>query len=71
MGHPPLILPSATSREGAEIVSEIKDKIKKLTIPHGFAIIPVLITNAEISKGVLDSNYFGRTIDMNEFLQRL
>ena len=58
----------SSSSIGSEVTIEIKDKIKKLNAPRGFAVIPVLITNAEVTKGLVESNYFGRIVTVNKFL---
>ena len=58
----------SSSRIGSEIVDEVEEKAKKLKVPHGFAIIPVLITNAEVTSGVVNSNYFGKLVHIGELL---
>lgn len=47
---------------GVDIVSEMQEKLKRLVIPKGFAVIPVLIHINGVSDSVVDSDYF-RIID--------
>lgn len=53
---------------GPEIIKDIQDKIKKLHIPRGFAICPVLFHFGAVSDSVIDKQYFYRIIDINDFL---
>ncbi len=54
---------------GSEVIPDLREKIKCLKVPRGFAVIPVLITNAEISKELVDSNFLGKVIDIRDFLR--
>lgn len=51
------------------VIQEVKDKIKKLSIPRNFVCIPVLIHVNGVSDEVSDANYFFETIDFSEFLE--
>lgn len=55
---------------GAEVISQMKQKLDKFVLPRGFAIIPVLIHVNGISDNVRDSDYF-RAIDFGEILHCL
>ena len=47
-----------------DIIEEIKNKIRNLSIPRNFSIKPVLIHASEVHDEVLDSNYFAKIIDL-------
>lgn len=54
---------------GLEIISEVQDKINKLSIPRGYAAVPVLFHLGGLSDGVIDRQYFYRTIDLGSFIE--
>lgn len=51
-----------------EIISDVKNKIEKLSIPKGYAICPVLFHLSGVSDSILDARYFYRIININDFL---
>lgn len=53
---------------GAEVIDEVQSKIKALKIPRGFAAIPVLITNADVSSSILKADYFHKIINVEEWM---
>lgn len=53
---------------GIEVVKEVKEKIKRLELPRGFSIRPVLVHVNGVSDHLLDADYFSRIIDFSEFL---
>lgn len=52
----------------ASIIEKMKSKISNLTIPHGYAILPVLIHTGPISESVKNQDYFYKIIDFSRFL---
>lgn len=51
-----------------DIISEVQEKIQKLSIPRGFGICPVLVHFEDISNSIYDANFFYRIIDMRDLL---
>jgi len=51
-----------------EIIDEMKEKIAKIQVPRGFAIIPVLFHLGGVSESVEDKQYFYRMVDITHFL---
>lgn len=54
---------------GLEVIDEMKDKLKKFSLPRGFGISPVLLHLGPISDALLNSNYFYRIINIADFLE--
>ena len=54
---------------GADIISEVQDKVTALKVPRGFAVIPVLFHIGGVSSNVATSDYFYRIIDISDFLR--
>lgn len=54
---------------GAEVISEVQDKLTALKVPRGFAVIPVLFHIGGVSSNVATSDYFYRIIDIADFLR--
>lgn len=52
----------------SEVISEVKEKLEKITLPRRFSCWPVLVHVNGISDGLQDSNYFSEIIDFSEFL---
>lgn len=50
------------------VIDEMKEKIKRLSCPRGFAVVPVLIHVNGVSDSVDDSDYFYKIIDFSELL---
>lgn len=53
---------------GSGVIKDIEDKIKKLKIPRGFSMRPVLIHVNGVSDELLAEDYFSGIIDFSEFL---
>ena len=53
---------------GTEVIDEVRERMDRLSIPRGFAKIPVLFHIGGVSNAVLDSRFFYRTIDITDFL---
>ena len=54
---------------GADVISEVQEKVAALKVPRGFATIPVLFHISGISSNVATSDYFYRMIDIADFLK--
>jgi AAA+ ATPase superfamily predicted ATPase len=50
------------------VIDEMKEKIKRLSYPRGFAVVPVLIHVNGVSDAVDDSSYFYKIIDFSDLL---
>lgn len=50
------------------VIQSVKEKLSRLTIPRGFACIPVLIHVNGISQNVSEADYFYKEIDFNQLL---
>jgi len=53
---------------GMDIINEVDEKIKRLSLPRGFSCFPVLIHVNGVSDAVLDEGYFTKIIDFGELL---
>jgi len=53
----------------SSVISEVRDKIKRLVQPKNFSIRPVLIHVNGISEAVEESDYFIKIIDLTEMLK--
>jgi uncharacterized protein len=51
------------------VVDEVKEKIKCLQLPKGFAVLPVLIHVNGIAESVVAKDYFREIIDFSDLLQ--
>jgi AAA+ ATPase superfamily predicted ATPase len=54
---------------GPEIIGEVQEKIKRLTIPRGMATIPVLFQMGGVSPSVYKSNFFYKIIELADLLE--
>jgi hypothetical protein len=54
---------------GIEIIDEMKKKIKQLSVPRGYGIAPVLVHLSGVSLSVIESNYFYRIIDVQNWAE--
>lgn len=52
-----------------EIISEMQEKLKKLSLPRGFSCFPVLIHVNGVQESVQDAGYFIGCIDFTESLE--
>ena len=50
------------------IISEVKEKIKRIKIPKGFTCIPVLIVANGVTDEVIDNGYFFKIINLAELI---
>lgn len=50
------------------MIQSMREKISRLTIPRGFACLPVLICVADVSDEVIESDYFYKIIAFDELL---
>jgi len=48
------------------VIQQVKEKIKRLAIPKGFAYLPVLIHANEVSEELIDSEYFFECINFRD-----
>lgn len=54
---------------GSEVIDEMMEKSDRLSIPRGYAMVPVLFHLGEVSPSVYEKKYFYRIIDLADFLQ--
>ncbi len=54
---------------GSEILGEMKDKLDRLVIPHGFGLCPVLFHLSGVTDSVQEKRFFYRIIDIRDFLE--
>lgn len=50
------------------VIEEVQEKIKRITIPKGFAIVPILIHVNGVSEKIAASDFFLEIIDFGRFL---
>lgn len=48
----------------SDVILEVEEKIKRLSIPRNFSIKPVLIHAGEVHDDVMESGYFAKIIDL-------
>lgn len=53
---------------GSEVIEEVEQKIEALRVPKGFATVPVLVANSEVSDSLINSSYFHRIINVEDWL---
>jgi hypothetical protein len=53
---------------GVEIVAKMKNKIKALKVPRGYAAVPILCHISGVASSVETGGYFYRVIDITDFL---
>ncbi len=54
----------------ANVITEVQEKIDRLSLPKNFSIKPVLIHVGDIYDEVLESNYFSKIIDIAKLLHQ-
>lgn len=54
---------------GIEVIENVKEKIARLSLPRGYAAIPVLIHASEITGAVHDEEYFLKIINFCDYLK--
>ena len=50
---------------------EVKEKITRLSVPKGFGVAAVLVYIGDISDSVVDSQYFYRIINLDDWLVKI
>jgi hypothetical protein len=50
------------------VVEEVEQKIKRLSVPRGYSIRPILIHVNGVSPGVTESELFSQIVDFSDFL---
>ena len=53
---------------GSKVIADMQEKISRLSVPKGFACIPVLIHVGDLTDDVQDSGYFQHIIDLAALL---
>ncbi len=53
---------------GSDIIHEVEQKMKRLSIPRGYALVPVLFHMGEVSGAVYDKRYFYKIINIQDFV---
>lgn len=54
---------------GRETIEEVQEKIKRLIIPRGTAIVPALFYMGELRESILTSNFFYKIINLCDLLE--
>jgi len=54
---------------GMDVIHDMKEKIKALKVPKGFAPVPVLFHTGGVSFPVETAGYFYRIVDVENFLE--
>ncbi|NGX61320.1 MAG: hypothetical protein K940chlam9_00805 [Chlamydiae bacterium] len=54
---------------GVSIIQEVQEKIKRLVLPRGFSIRPVLIHVNGVSESVEDSDFFSHIVDFSRLFE--
>jgi len=57
------------SELGPEIITEMQDKMARLSVPRGYAAIPVLFHIGGVSESVYDKQFFYRIIDIADLVE--
>lgn len=57
-----------TEKINASVIDEVKEKVKRLKLPRGFSVRPVLIHVNGVTDGLLEQQYFSHIIDFGELL---
>ncbi len=52
---------------GIDIIDDMKEKIKALKVPRGFATVPILFHIGGVTSSVATEGYFYRIVDINDF----
>ena len=53
---------------GSKVIEEVQEKIRRLKLPKGLAVLPVLIHVNGVQESVVESDFFCKTIDFGELL---
>lgn len=49
------------------VIDEVDEKMKRLSIPRGYSIRPILIHVNGVSRGVIESEQFNQIVDFSDF----
>jgi hypothetical protein len=52
----------------SNVVEDVKEKIKRLSIPRGFGVASVLVHMGDVRESVIESQYFYRILDLSDWL---
>lgn len=53
---------------GIEVIAEVQEKIKRLSLPRHTSIVPVLIHFGDLSDTLVDAQFFGKTLALEKLL---
>lgn len=53
---------------GTKVITEMEEKIKRLDVPRGYAVLPVLVHLSGVTNSLRERNYFYSLIDFQEVL---
>jgi AAA+ ATPase superfamily predicted ATPase len=56
---------------GAKVIEEVQEKIRRLTLPRGLAVLPVLIHVNGVQDSVEESGFFCKIIDFGDLLKQV
>jgi hypothetical protein len=56
------------NRISTEVISEVKEKVKRLTLPKGFSVRCYLIHLGEVADAVHDEDYFDKILSFEKFV---
>ena len=56
---------------GAKVIEEVQEKISRLTLPRGLAVLPVLIHVNGVQDTVEESGFFCKIIDFGDLLKQV
>jgi len=54
---------------GKQIITEVQEKIQRISLPQGTAIFPVLVHVNGVADSVMEADYFYAIIDFNQLLR--
>lgn len=54
----------------SQVIEEVKEKIRRISLPRGIAVLPVLVHVNGVSDAVIDEDYFYSIIDLSDFLKK-
>ena len=58
------------SKITSDVIDEVKEKIDRLTVPKGFAVVPVLIYVGELSEKIQDTDFFYKAINLENICEK-
>lgn len=54
---------------GIKVINDVKEKIRRIAVPKYVSIVPVLLHIGAVQDEVLDTQFFGKVIDISELLE--